>query len=108
MDVEAVVGVALTVKAAVVTAVVEESHPLTTVVIVEGPATGAAVTTAAILSAAAAVEGVSGLVVVCPDMVEAFGTEGLDVVEATVVEGFLSATSRGRRGKNKSISVNFG
>ena len=103
LDVEAVVGVALTVKAAVVvTADAEESHPLTAVV--EGPATGAA---AGILSAVAAVEGASGLVVVCPDVVEAFGTEGLDV-EATVVEGFLSATHCERRKQTKNISDHFG
>ena len=106
LDVEAVVGVALTVKAAVVvTADAEESHPLTAVV--EGPATGAAVTAAGILSAVAAVEGASGLVVVCPDVVEAFGTEGLDV-EATVVEGFLSATHCERRKQTKNISDHFG
>lgn len=65
----------------------------------DGPATGAAVTTAATLSAVvAALEGASGLVVVGPDGEEAFG---FDVVEATVVEGFLSATDGERRKQTK-------
>jgi len=67
---------------------------------VDGPATGAAVTTAATLSAVvAALEGASGLVVVGPDGEEAFGFDE----EATVVEGFLSATNRERRKQTKTF-----